>query len=166
MCPTNNFFPFETQNTSPVPPWKLCSSMNKPFYNWHAEWKVRMKSVHWKRKQGTKLIFSCKFVLSRVSPPDLDFPYLHLTLTPGHILSLNQSPCQNKILQFFCIEIWYPVSWNSTQFFHLKNTLKFGIKQGIREPKLGPKDRVTLWITLVTPELLDNVLCLLHGRLV
>jgi hypothetical protein len=33
-----------------------------------------------KRKQGTKLIFSSKFVLSRVSPPDLDFPYLHLTL--------------------------------------------------------------------------------------
>jgi hypothetical protein len=30
-----------------------------------------------KRKQGTKLIFSSKFVFSsRVSPPDLDFPFI------------------------------------------------------------------------------------------
>jgi hypothetical protein len=83
-----------------------------------------------KRKQGTKLIFSSKFVLSRVSPPDLDFPYLHLTLISARILSLNQSlvrtrSCNSSALKF---DTQFP---ETVPNFSLKNTLKFGIKQGI-----------------------------------
>jgi hypothetical protein len=50
-----------------------------------------------KEKQGTKLIFSSKFVLTRVSPPDLDFPYLlHLYLDFRSYSFIKSSPLSEQ----------------------------------------------------------------------
>jgi hypothetical protein len=116
--------------------------------NWEWKWEVSMKTVHRNKSKGSNSFSHLKLVLRGVSPLILDLPSLHLHCwLIFHNFSLNQAfvrykrSCKSSVLVPIFLK-WYPI----LLILWLPENLGWTRDQRV---KLGPKQRVTLEITLL-----------------